>query len=87
MDNLSFASIALAKTEQGYAQIEKECLSIVFACERFNQYLHGRELITVQTDHKPIVAISKKSIHQAPKRLQRMLMRLQKYNVDITYLP
>ena len=84
---VTFASKALTKTEQGYAQIEKECLAIVFACERFDQYLHGRDLITVQTDHKPLVPIFKKSIHNAPKRLQRMLMRLQKYNLKIEYLP
>ena len=42
-----------------------------YACSRFNQYLHGRELTTVETDHKPLVPIFQKSIHSAPKRLQR----------------
>ena len=84
---VTFASKALSKTEQGYAQIEKECLAIVFACERFDQYLHGRDKIRVQTDHKPIVSIFKKPLHHAPKRLQRMLLRLQKYNLVIEYLP
>ena len=84
---VAFASRALTKTEQNYAQIEKEALAIVFSCERFNQYIHGRELITVKTDHKPLVPIFKKSIHQAPKRLQRMMLRLQKYNLDIQYQP
>ena len=42
MYNQSFISRTLSKIEQTYAQIKKECLAIVFACERFNQYLHGR---------------------------------------------
>jgi hypothetical protein len=84
---VSFASRTLSATEQNYAQIEKECLSIVFACERFDQYLHGRDLITAQTDHKPLVSVWNKSIHQVPKRLQRMLMRLQKYHLQLEYVP
>ena len=84
---VAFASRSLSTVERQYAQIEKECLAIVFACSRFNQYLHGRELTTVETDHKPLVPIFQKSIHSAPKRLQRMLLRLQRYNVNVTYLP
>ena len=30
---VTFASRALTPTEQNYAQIEKECLSIVFSCQ------------------------------------------------------
>lgn len=49
-----FASRSLSPTEQRYAQIEKECLAVVFACERFDQYVYGREKITVESDHKPL---------------------------------
>lgn len=84
---VAFASRSLSTVERQYDQIEKECLAIVFACSRFNQYLHGRELTTVETDHKPLVPIFQKSIHSAPKRLQKMLLRLQRYNLNVTYLP
>ena len=64
-----------------------KCLAIVFSCERFDQYLHGRKMITVNTDHKPLVPIFTKPIHTAPKWLQRMLLRLQKYKLRGQYLP
>ena len=82
-----FASQALTRTERAYAQIEKECLAIVFSCERFEQYIFGRTKITVQTDHKPLLPILKKPIHSAPKRLQRMLLRLQKYELELVHVP
>ena len=82
---IAYASRALSKTEQCYAQIEKECLAIVFACERFDHYIYGKDCITVQSDHKPLETIFKKPLLSAPKRLQRMLLRLQKYNLNVTY--
>ena len=71
---VAFAFRLLSAVERRYEQIEKECLAIVFACSRFNQYLHGRESSTVETDHKPQVPIFHKSQHSGPKRLQRMLL-------------
>ena len=56
---LAYASRALSTTEVGYAQIEKECLPIVFSLERFHQYTFGRNTI-VNTDHKPLETIVKK---------------------------
>ena len=81
---VAFSSRALTSTERNYAQIEKELLSIVHGCTRFDQYVYGRE-ITVQTDHKPLENIFKKPLLSAPKRLQRMLLQLQKYNLTLVY--
>ena len=36
-----FASTALTEAECNYSQIEKELLIIVFACEKFSQYIYG----------------------------------------------
>lgn len=74
---VAFTSRTLSPTEQRYATIEKECLAIIFACERFNQYLARKAKISVETDHKPLKSIIKKSLLSAPCRLQRMLLRLQ----------
>ena len=59
---------------------------MVFACEHFHQYTYGRD-ITVQSDHKPLEAITNKQLACAPPRLQRMLLRLQIYNVKVVYVP
>lgn len=67
---VAHASRALTTTQQAYAQIEKEMLAIVFACEKF---------------HKPLIYIFKKPLHECPARLQRMLLRLQQYKFDVCY--
>ena len=81
---IAYASRALSTTETRYAQIEKECLAIVFAMERFHQYTFGR-LTIINSDHKPLEMIVKKPLHKAPKRLQGMLMRLLHYDTEIVY--
>lgn len=83
---IAFASRALTQTERGYAQIEKEFLAMIFSLEKFHQYTYGRR-VTVQSDHKPLENIVRKPLLSAPKRLQRMMMRIQKYDVDVVYLP
>ena len=69
-----------------YAQIEKGLLAIVYGCEKFHHYLYGRD-INVESDHKPLESIFKKLLHRAPMRLQRMLLRLQRYTLKVTNKP
>ena len=78
---VAYASRALTPTETRYAQIEKELLAIVFACEHFEAYTYGREVVHVESDHQPLEALAQKPLHSAPSRLQRMLLRLQKFNI------
>ena len=65
---------------------KKELLAIVYGCERFNQYLYGRE-VNVHSDHKPLKFILKKNVAEAPPRIQRLCIRLQKYQVNVDYVP
>ena len=83
---IAYASRSLNETQVNYAQIEKELLSIVFGCERFYQYIWGKRTI-VETDHKPLVSIFKKSLHSAPPRIQRLLLRLQRYDLEVIFKP
>lgn len=84
---VSSASRCLTKSEIRYAQIEKELLAIVFATERFNQYIYGGKTTVVNSDHKPLVNIFKQDLDKATARLQRMLLKLLKYNIQIEYMP
>ena len=82
---IAYASESLTQTEINYSQNEKELLAILFGCKRFHQYVYGRQVI-VETDHLPIVSIVKKPLRQAPPRLQRMLLQLQQYDIQVKHL-
>lgn len=83
---LAFASRKLSNAERnGYAMIEKEMAAIVFGCTRFHQMLIGNQTI-VRTDHKPLINIYEKPLIDAPKRLQMMMMVLQKYNLKFEFI-
>ena len=81
-----YASRALTGAELRYAPIEAEMLAVVFACRKFHQYIYGKRVV-VETDHKPLQGISTKPLSQAPLRLQRMLLNLRGYDVEIRYIP
>ena len=83
---IAYASKSLTDTETRYANIERELLAIVFACQWFNMYVLGRPF-TVESDHKLLDMIHQKSLASAPPRLQHMLLQLQRYNVTIKYRP
>ena len=83
---VEYASRALSETEKSYSQIEKELLAILFGLQRFHTYVYGRK-ITIETDHKPLITIVKKALTTAPKRLQRMLLRIMTYDFDLMYKP
>lgn len=70
---IAYASRALTDADSRY---EKELLAVVYDLERFHTYTYGRE-VTVESDHKPLEDVFKKLLHRAPKRLQRMIMRVQ----------
>lgn len=57
----------------------------MFTCNRFVAYIFGCDVVTVETDHKPLENIALKPLDAVPKRLQRMPMKTQKYNLRIHY--
>ena len=60
-------------------KLKKNWYQLSSALER---YLYRRKVF-IQTDHKPLESIMKKSLLSAPKRLQRMLLQLQKSELTV----
>ena len=83
---ISYASRSLTETEQRWAQIEKELLAIVFEAQRFHHFIYGADVI-VHSDHKPLESIQRIDLHKVSLRLQRMLLKLLRYNLNIVYKP
>src|SRR5277367_2683252 len=85
---IMFASRTLNSAQRNYAQIDKEALAIVFAVQKFHQYLFGRKFI-LRTDHRPLVSLfgPKKGIPSTVSpRMQRWALILSGYTYDIQYI-
>ena len=60
---------------------ENECLVFVWACKRSSDFMWGKS-ISGETDHKPSVPmLTTLSLDQLPPRIQRLRMRLMKFNI------
>ena len=82
---MCYASRLLTETETRYVHIEKELFAIMLSCDKFDQYIYERDMVIIESYQEPLKAIFKKDTHKSPKRLQRMCLALQKYNLDAQY--
>ena len=82
---VAYSSKSSTPTKQHYMQIEKECLTIVEAFNKFDQWLLGKSDVTVHTDHQPLQSIFQKDLASAPKCLQKMILFPQRYNFTVAY--
>ena len=84
---IAFASRSLSKSEQNYAQIDKEALALIYGVQKFHTYIFGRKF-TLVTDHQTLTTIlgPKKGIPSvAEARLQRWAILLSAYTYDIEF--
>ncbi|XP_062501692.1 uncharacterized protein K02A2.6-like [Corticium candelabrum] len=86
---IAYASRSLTKAEQGYAQIDREALSVVFGVKRFRQYVFGHQF-TIFTDHKPLLTLlgeNRGVPAMCSGRVQRWSLMLSSYQYTMTYRP
>ena len=84
---VAFASKALTETEQRYAQIEKEALAIVWACNKFSTFILGLHF-EIETDHKHLVPLlSTKHLDTLPPRILRFRLQMARYDYAIHHSP
>ena len=82
-----YISQSMTETEQRYAQIKKEALALMWACERLSQYLLGSRFI-LETDHEPLIPLlSTKDLEELPIRGQRFRLRMMRYDYDVVHVP
>lgn len=84
---ICYASRTLSNAEKRYAQIEKEALAIIWSCDRFRDYIIGKQ-VHIETDHKPLVPIfMSKPLDTLTPRLQRIKLRMMRYDFSISHKP
>ena len=80
--SVAYASKSLTPAETRYGNIEREMLAVVWGCIRCHHYLYGRKFVC-QSDNKPLEDIHLIYLSDAPPRLQRLLLKLQPYDMII----
>lgn len=84
---IAYASRSLTKTEEQYAQIEREALALFWGVRKFQLYLEGRPFVLI-TDHKPLKYImdpGKAVPVTAAARLQRWCLFLGAFHYTIEH--
>ena len=80
---VEFASKLLPEAQSRYSNTKRKMLAVLLGLLKFHYYAYGRPIV-LESDHKPLEA--KKHLSSAPPHLVRMLLRIQKYDVQIKYL-
>lgn len=79
---IAYISRTLNESETRYSTIEKELLSIVYACKIFRPYIFGRKFI-IYTDHRPLVWLF--NLKEPNSKLVRWRLRLEEYDYEIRH--
>ena len=82
---IAYSSRTLTPTEQNYSKLERECLAIVHARDKFRVYILGGHFEII-TDHKPLVHLFSIAQSRMPLRIERWSLRLQEFDFTISHI-
>ena len=74
----------LTTIKSNYSKIEREMLGVVFSVLHFKHFTYGQQ-VTVITDHKPLITLSKKNIAASSPRLSQMLIKIIDFQIDLQH--
>src|SRR3954454_4217971 len=77
---IHYASKTLDSAQRNYATTEKEFLAVIFACDKFRQYIVDSKVI-IHTDHAALKYLMAKK--DAKPRLIRWVLLLQEFDLQI----
>ena len=80
---IAFASRTCNKSEQNYSTTELESLAVVWAVEKFHNYLYGQKFI-IETDHNALKFMNNTDLRGRRARWQ---IRMMPYDYEIRYKP
>ncbi|XP_071501873.1 uncharacterized protein [Diadema antillarum] len=77
---VAFASKKLLDRERRYSTIERECLAVIWAVQKFEPYLYGKEFV-LEVDHEPLLAMRRGKL--ANGRVMQWALALQPFRYRI----
>ena len=81
---VAFMSRKLKDAEKNYDTREKECLSLVRACEHWRQYLHSDLPFKLMTDHDSLKYL--KTMPEMKGRIARWVEKMSEYDFTIEHI-
>jgi len=80
MHPVMYASRKMLDRETRYSAIERECLAIVWAIDKYSRYLFGRHFF-IETDHRPLTYLQRSKTSNS--RLMRWALALQEFQFSV----
>jgi len=81
---IMFASKSLTDTQRAYSTPEKECLAILWALEKYREYVEGHDF-TLYTDNSSLVWLHK--MKNSSRKLMRWAIKLQEFSPKVVHIP